>query len=106
MMPIADLYHLFLESEGISIDTRSMKPGMLFFALKGKNFNGDNFAKEAIEKGALAAVVSDQSLNDEKYVYVSDTLVALQDLAHHHRKTFWRGFDFSPGTEPCRACGF
>lgn len=88
MMPIADLYQLFLESDGISIDTRSVKPGMLFFALKGKNFNGNNFAKEAIEKGALAAVVSDQSLNDEKYVYVSDTLVALQDLAHHHRKTF------------------
>ena len=88
MTTTADLYQLFLTSEGISMDTRSVKPGMLFFALKGENFDGNSFAKVALEKGALAAVVSNPALEGEKYVHVPDVLAALQELARHHRKTF------------------
>lgn len=83
------LYGLFVQSEGVQTDSRKVRPGELFFALRGDNFDGNRYAASALESGALAAVVSDpQVATDDRYIVVPDTLVALQQLAHHHRKQF------------------
>lgn len=86
-MDIKDLYAIFLNSKGISTDTRQIIPGSIFFALKGANFNGNQFAKDALGKGAAFAVVDEQlHPADDKYILVSDALETLQKLANHHRK--------------------
>jgi UDP-N-acetylmuramoyl-tripeptide--D-alanyl-D-alanine ligase len=66
---------------GISIDTRTLKPGDLFVALKGPNFDADTFAGDALAKGAAGALVSRATTADEKLIVVSDTLRALEKLA-------------------------
>ncbi|MFT5619637.1 MAG: UDP-N-acetylmuramoyl-tripeptide--D-alanyl-D-alanine ligase, partial [Arenicella sp.] len=88
-MTISELYNKFLECNFVSTDTRNVSDGELFFALKGPNFDANKFAKQAIEKGAKYAVVDDVNYAEsEQYILVEDTLVALQQLANHHRKQF------------------
>ena len=86
-MHIKDLYSLFLDSAGISTDSRKIMSGQIFFALKGEHFNGNQFAHKALELGASYAVI-DESLNnkDQRLIHVSDVLNTLQELAHYHRK--------------------
>lgn len=61
-------------------------PGSLFFALKGENFNANEFANKAIENGAAYAVIDDPSMfAGEKTLLVEDVLKALQDLASSYR---------------------
>lgn len=88
-MDISALYQEFLQSEGISIDTRTLRPNQLFFALPGEKVNGNEFALKAIEKGARLAIVSDQNLTSQnsRCVYFKDTLITLQELAKTHRKS-------------------
>ena len=50
MMKIEELYRLFTQSEGVTTDSRAIKPGCIFFALKGDNFDANTFTKEALEK--------------------------------------------------------
>jgi UDP-N-acetylmuramoyl-tripeptide--D-alanyl-D-alanine ligase len=86
-MKTAFVYSLFKKSSGISTDTRKIKKGSLFFALKGARFNGNAFALEALKKGASYAVV-DEEINadeDERIILVKNTLETLQKLAKHHR---------------------
>jgi len=59
---------------------------MLFFALSGENFNGNKFAKAALEHGAIAAVIDDADYDSKDCILVKDTLECLQKLAVHHRK--------------------
>ena len=85
-MKISQLHKLFLDSTGISTDTRKIKKNSIFFALKGENFNGNKFAAEALEKGAAYAVIDEEvSQQDSKLLKVDDSLKALQDLASFHR---------------------
>lgn len=86
-MTIIELYSIFLQSSGIATDTRKIEKGNLFFALKGNNFDGNRFAEQAIQNGALAAVVDDIDVsNPEKGIfYFENSLVALQNLARYHR---------------------
>lgn len=86
---IDQLYKTFLQSSGVSTDTRTVKEGNLWFALKGPNFNANKFAEKALEAGALAVVVDDPeyAVNDQ-CLLVEDGLNALQELANHHRKQF------------------
>ena len=63
-MDIPLLYEKFLTSRGVSTDTRQIKTGSLFFALKGPQFNANLFAEEALNKGASFAVVDDESSGD------------------------------------------
>ena len=85
-MEIEKLYEVFLQSRKISTDTRKIEPGSIFFALKGPNFNANAFADEALVKGATLAVIDDATFQREgKTFLVSDTLLALQNLARHHR---------------------
>lgn len=84
-MNIAKLHALFLESSGVCTDTRKLNSGQLYFALTGANFDGNAFAKAAIEKGAKAAIVDDSSLVGEKMITVKNVLETLQELASYHR---------------------
>ncbi len=85
-MKTEQLYELFLESTGIATDSRTVSKGQLFFALWGENYNGNKFAAEALEKGALCAVVDDPLFETENTILVDDCLNELQALATHHRK--------------------
>ncbi len=85
-MDIANLYDLFLSSEGVCTDTRKLKAGELYIALKGENFNGNKFADKAIEAGAIAAIVDEAQYEGPRKVLVPDGLAALQDLARFHRQ--------------------
>lgn len=88
-MTIIALYKIFLDNPTICTDTRKIEKGCLFFALKGANFNGNLFAKQAIEKGAAYAIVDEQQGEDrEQLILVEDVLTTLQQLANHHRKQF------------------
>lgn len=85
-MNIKSLHQLFLKSNTVCRDTRDITEGCMFFALKGANFNGNTFAKEAIEKGASYAIVDEASYAiDDKYILVKDTLHTFQQLAKQHR---------------------
>ncbi len=82
------LLDLFLSSTGVCTDTRKIQTGNLFFALKGPNFNANALAKEALEKGAIAAIIDDLNYaQGDKTILVEDGLKALQDLAHDYRNT-------------------
>lgn len=86
-MSIADLYKKFKECSGVSTDTRKIEADCLFFALKGANFDGNQFAKDALEKGAKYAVVDDPKVvQDERFILVNDVLYTLQKLANFHRQ--------------------
>lgn len=80
------LYSCFLRSSGLNTDTRSLQAGQMFLALKGGNFNGNQFAATALQAGA-AFVVCDEwpGFDDKRILMVEDGLKALQELARHHR---------------------
>ena len=83
---IEDLYQKFLNSTGVSTDTRTIHPGNIFFALRGPQFNANEFAHKAIESGASYAVVDDPAMQkDPRNILVNDSLQTLQDLASWHR---------------------
>ena len=84
---IKDLYSLFHASSGISTDSRNIRKNSIYFSLQGMNFNGNDFALEALDNGAIASVVDDKSLSNksDNIYYVEDALKALQDLAVYHR---------------------
>lgn len=88
-MNIEDLYTIYQQFPSIETDTRKIKKDDIFFALKGPNFNGNHFAKQALESGA-AYVVADEPLNFEnkRVIQVTDVLRTLQLLAQHHREQF------------------
>lgn len=90
-MNIAILYQLFLKSTGVSTDTRKIEKGNLFFALKGPNFNANEFAAKALEMGASAVVVDEAAYfeeDDERYFIGESALACLQKLANYHRHQF------------------
>lgn len=84
------LLQLFLSSRSICTDSRKVKAGDLFFALKGANFDGNEFVLSALEKGALAAVADDPARftgAPEGVILVDNALQALQQLARQYRDT-------------------
>jgi UDP-N-acetylmuramoyl-tripeptide--D-alanyl-D-alanine ligase len=87
-MHTAQLYALFLQSNGVTTDTRKLNPHTLFFALSGARFNGNSFAAQALDAGCLAAVIDDASYatDDNRLILVPNVLEALQNLAAHHRQ--------------------
>ncbi len=81
------LYKIFLKHPQITIDSRKVVPGSMFFALKGENFDGNRFASDALAKGAAYAVIDDESLDtSHAYLLVDDVLKTLQELAIFHRR--------------------
>jgi len=87
-MNIDFLYSKFLELKKISTDTRKEIKGSIFFCLKGSNFNGNDYAIDAIKKGAEIVIV-DEKINkkEPKLYYVKNVLNCLQNLAKKHRET-------------------
>lgn len=82
------LYDIFLRHRIICTDTRNISNSCLFFALKGQNFDGNEFALDAIKAGAAFAVVDNPNLDDHpNLLFVEDVLTTLQQLARHHRLT-------------------
>lgn len=86
-MDIQELYDIYISGRIVSTDSRNITPGCLFFALKGDNFNGNLFAREALAKGARMAVVDeDPAQPDAAIIRVEDVLLTLQQLAAWHRE--------------------
>lgn len=88
-MMIKELYRIYEQNPSVQTDTRKLKPGDIFFALKGPNFNGNSFAKKAIDNGASCVVIDEKEFEiPGKTLLVTDVLTTLQELAFHHRKQF------------------
>lgn len=88
-MNLQSLYDLYKQHPSVQTDTRKLKAGDIFFALKGENFNGNKFARQAIDAGAVLAVIDEAEYAIEgKTFLVDDVLTTLQDLARHHRQQF------------------
>ena len=86
-MLINDIYKFFLSTDSVSIDSRKIVDNSLFISLKGDRFNGNKFAKSAIENGARYAIVDDEKYKiDERFILVEDCLETLQKLANFHRR--------------------
>ena len=89
-MNIQEIYNIYKSCTGVTTDSRTLKGGELFFALKGENFDGNEYALKALEAGAAYAVVNVDSQvaissDDARLVKVADTLKTLQELARWHR---------------------
>ncbi|HEY0045342.1 MAG TPA: UDP-N-acetylmuramoyl-tripeptide--D-alanyl-D-alanine ligase [Flavobacterium sp.] len=86
-MTIQSLHKLFLQSNLVSIDTRKILKGCIFFAIKGERFDANTFAAEALENGAANVVIDNSEyFIDERTILVEDTLKTLQELAKYHRQ--------------------
>ena len=87
MITIEDLYSIYLSHPTVSTDTRQLPAGCLFFALRGARFDGNQYARAALDAGAAYAVIDDPAAQiDERTILVEDSLQALQQLASYHRQ--------------------
>lgn len=85
-MEISNLYSIFLNHPTVTTDSRNIPANSLFFALKGENFNGNDFAAEALNKGAAFAVIDESAFaTDNRMILVDNVLLCLQQLANYHR---------------------
>ncbi|UMB61815.1 UDP-N-acetylmuramoyl-tripeptide--D-alanyl-D-alanine ligase [Lutibacter sp. A80] len=85
-MKIEQLYNLYTQSYLVDTDTRNIRKGSIFFALKGANFNGNKFAKDALNSGASYAVIDEEEYKDlQNVILVKNVLETLQELAKYHR---------------------
>ena len=81
---IEALHHYFTQSTGVCTDTRNIAADSLFVALKGDNFDGNQFVEQATKSGAKYAITDNANFaNNQQIFYVKDTLIALQDLANY-----------------------
>lgn len=88
-MDINQLYETYLQHPSVQTDTRKLQPGDIYFALKGPSFNGNHYAKKALESGASFCVVDEEiNIEDDRVIKVNDVLSALQALAKKHRESF------------------
>jgi len=87
-MRIPELYEIYQQHPSVQTDTRRLRKGDIFFALKGPNFNGNEFAKKAIEDGAAYAIIDDERFKTSNTILVEDSLITLQELAKYHRQQF------------------
>lgn len=88
-MEINELYQIFLQSSRITTDSRNCPQNSIFFALKGSNFNGNAFARNALEKGCSYAVIDEKEYyekDNKRMILVDDCLETLQKLANFHRR--------------------
>ncbi len=86
-MRIQELYELYAKNFLVDTDTRKIRKGTMFFALKGANFNGNKFAEEALDKGASYSIVDEEEYKTNEYIILVDNVLeTLQKLANYHRK--------------------
>jgi UDP-N-acetylmuramoyl-tripeptide--D-alanyl-D-alanine ligase len=88
-METKEIYKFFQICGKVEIDTRKIDGDCIYFALKGDRFDGSDFVYEALEKGASYAVSEREfDKDDKRFIVVEDCLLALQNLARHHRRQF------------------
>lgn len=81
--------NVFECSYDLTTDSRKVKQGSVFVALRGDNFDGNAFAGKALEQGASLVVIDNEDYyQNEKTILVEDSLVFLQRFANYYRKTF------------------
>ncbi len=86
-MKIEELYSLYSQHYLVDTDTRNIRQNTIYFALKGANFNGNLFAQEALDKGAIYSIVDEEEYaTSSKIILVDDVLKTLQNLASFHRQ--------------------
>lgn len=98
-MNIESIYEIYLQYPSIQTDTRKLKEGDIYVALKGPNFNGNQFALRALDSGAAYAIIDEMPIQSElqaaelsepgigkRLLLVDDALTTLQQLAKHHRE--------------------
>jgi len=89
MITIEELYKIYLKHPSVQTDTRKLKQGDIYFALKGANHNGNAYAKLALESGASYSVVDeDIDGEDSRIIRVDNVLTTLQQLSKFHRLQF------------------
>ena len=90
-MEITELYKIYQEHPTITTDSRDCPKGSIFLALKGASFDGNKFAKMALEKGCAYAIIDEKEYmveNDSRYLLVEDCLTTFKELAREHRRQF------------------
>lgn len=86
-MTTEQIYKIYLANPKVITDSRKIEVGCLFFALKGDKFNGNQFAEEAVKKGAAYAVIDEEKYCiSDRTIVVENVLQTLQDLARYHRE--------------------
>lgn len=85
---IEQIYHYYTHSTGICTDTRHLQVGNLFVALRGEHFDGNQYAQQALQKGASCVLIDrpECQTDNDNCILVDDTLQCLQDLASYHRR--------------------
>jgi len=87
-MTVKEIYRKFKECTGVTTDSRKCGPGLMFFALKGERFDGNEFVRGALEQGCPYAVMDNAALydaSDERMIHVDNVLDTLQKVAAYHR---------------------
>ena len=95
-MTISDLYEIYKSHPSVQTDTRQLQKGDLYFALKGPNFNGNEFAEKALTLGAAYSIV-DEPINttvelQERIILVEDVLTTLQSTCKISSSTIFHSF--------------
>lgn len=89
-MNAKQLYEIYKQHPVVTTDSRNCPKGSIFIALKGTSFNGNAFAKTALENGCSYAIVDESKYaepGNEKIILVSDALIAYKELAREHRRS-------------------
>ena len=90
-MDINELYRLYRKHPCITTDSRNCPEGSIFLALKGASFNGNKFAKAALEKGCAYAIIDEKEFDEadnDRLILVDNCLVTFKELARMHRRRF------------------
>ena len=88
-MRVEEIYSRLRECSGVTTDSRKCGPGLMFFALKGERFDGNEFVRGALEQGCPYAVMDNASLYDaadKRMILVDNVLITLQQVAAYHRR--------------------
>ena len=89
-MTVKEIYSIFQKCTGVTTDSRKCGPGLMFFALKGERFDGNEFVRGALEQGCPYAVMDNAGLydaQDSRMILVDNVLSTLQQVAALHRRT-------------------
>ncbi|MBF1567125.1 MAG: UDP-N-acetylmuramoyl-tripeptide--D-alanyl-D-alanine ligase [Prevotella salivae] len=90
-MDIKELYDLYLQHPCITTDSRNCPKDSIFLALKGASFDGNKFAKAALEKGCAYAIIDEPAnaeADNDRLILVDDCLKTFKEIAHEHRRSF------------------
>lgn len=87
MTTVEEIYQLFIKHPFITTDSRQVQKGSIFFALKGDNFDGNQYALDAIRRGCIAAIVDDPNIEGKGCIKVQNVLETLHNVSNIHRKS-------------------